>query len=156
MPEWLNPEPGYYTRKYQGRMLEVVRNTDATDKRRYVARVDGVIVSQPCHNIGQCKTKAMKWVDNSSSRSLARAGPAHEEAAFPLNGHANCAVVPYVEPEPPVIPDGPEMMEFKIIGKIPSDRFAHAIASLKATVDMLRDEGALADCAIEPPPRVKL
>lgn len=139
MPEWISPERGYYIAKYRGRTLEIVRNKDATDKRRYVVQVDGVILSHPCHTIPQAKTKAMKWVDT----------PA-------VNGPGNGAVIPYTEPPVPALTGTDVMMEFRIVGKIPADQFAHAIAHLKATVDMLRDEGAIAACDIEPPPKVRL
>lgn len=153
MPEWFNPQRGYYIAKYRGRTLEIVRNADSTDKRRYVAQVDGVVVPHPCHTIPQCKTKAMKWADNPIHDT---AGESDEETRGPPEPATNNAVVPYVEPELPAVADNPVMMEFRIVGKIPGDRFAHAIAHLKATVDMLREEGAIAECDIEPPARVKL
>lgn len=152
MVEWFNPERGYYRAKYQGKTLEVVRNPDATDNRRYIARVDGVACPRPCHTIPQAKTKAMKWADHPGLYDPVGPPPRHAGG----NGAVNGSVVPYVEPGMPTVADNAVMMEFRIVGKIPADQFAHAIAHLKATVDMLRDEGAIAECDIDPPPKVRL
>lgn len=64
MPDWYSTRPGHYTTRYRGKTLEVVRNPSPTDKRRYIAVVDGKAWPQPCYTIPQCKTKAMKWADN--------------------------------------------------------------------------------------------
>jgi hypothetical protein len=149
MIEWFNPERGYYRAKYLGKTLEVVRNPDATDSRRYIARVDGVVCPRPCHTIPQAKTKAMKWAEHPGLYD-----PVGKPA--PRSGDLNGAVVPYVEPDPPAVPDNPEKMTIRIYGTIPADPFAHSIDHLKATVDMLRDIGAVIECEIDPPPKVRL
>jgi hypothetical protein len=152
MVEWFNPERGYYRAKYRNKTLEVVRNQEATDNRRYIVRVDGVVCPRPCYTIPQAKTKAMKWAEHPGMY-----GPAADASdPPPSSADRNGAVVPYVEPGLPTVADNAVMMEFRIIGKIPADQFAHAIAHLKATVDMLRDEGAIAECDIDPPPKVRL
>jgi hypothetical protein len=160
MIEWFNPERGYYRAKYLGKTLEVVRNPDATDSRRYIARVDGVACPRPCFTIPQAKTKAMKWAEHPGLYDPV----APASASPPQSAGRNGSVVPYrpseawseVEPGMPTVVDNAAMMEFRIVGKIPADQFAHAIAHLKATVDMLRDEGAIAECDIDPPPKVRL
>jgi hypothetical protein len=152
MIEWLNPERGYYRAKHQGKTLEVIRNPDATDSRRYIARVDGVACPRPCYTIPQAKTKAMKWAEHPGLYDSV--DPAAKPKPEPMNG--NGAVVAYVESGPPAVSDNPKMMPYAIYGHMPVDQFAHSIDHLKATVDMLREVGGTAECEIDPPPKVRL
>jgi hypothetical protein len=150
MPEWYSPKRGHYITRYQGKMLEVVRNTDPTDKRRYVARIDSVILPQPCHTIGQCKTKAMKWAENPTFYNGLEPHPPPEET-----GRGNGAVVPYTD-YVPALTDAKVMIAFTITGFMPADSFSTSVSNIQAAVDMLRDVGGEVDCDIEPPGKVKL
>lgn len=152
MIEWFNPERGYYRAKHRNKTLEVIRNPDATDSRRYIVRVDGVACPRPCHTIPQAKTKAIKWAEQPGLYDPV--GPAAEPKSEHMNG--NGAVVPYEESGPPVVSDNPDSMTIRIYGTIPAHPFAHSIDHVKATVDMLRDIGAVIECEIDPPPKVKL
>jgi|SRR5690349_3234557 len=148
MSEWQTPRRGYYFRKYHGKTLEIIRNPLASDGRRYVAKVDGFTCPHPCHNLNQAKTKAMKWADRPDLPDIAARPPPDD-----IDG-AEGAIVPYVEVLPAVVE--PEMMTFQIAGKIPIDRFSHIVNHLQSTIDLLREEGAVAECEIDPPPKVKL
>jgi hypothetical protein len=152
MVEWFNPERGYYRAKYRNKILEVIRNPDAADNRRYIVKIDGVICPRPCHTIPQAKTKAMKWAEHPGLYDPV--GPAAEPKSKDMNG--NGAVVPYEEPGQPAVSNNSERMTIRIYGTIPADPFAHSIDHLKATVDMLRDIGANIECEIDPPPKVRL
>jgi hypothetical protein len=154
MPDWYSTRPGYYTTRYRGKTLEVVRNSNPTDPRRYVAYVDGKPWPHACHTIPQCKTKAMKWADNPGLHDPADQAEDGEDTAG--DGPGGCAVIPYVEPPVPVLKGGDVMIAFAIIGKLPADKFSTAVSNLQAAVDMLREEGGHVECDIEPPPKVKL
>ena len=167
MPEWSNPERGYYVTKYKGKTLEIVRNSDPTEKRRYVAKVDGMAWPNPCHTRPQCKTKAMKWADNPglySPESPEGTDPGCEiDVMSPdeLTGGeygpvTNGAIVPYVDPALPTVVSARTV--FHIFGSISADtdKFSENITHIKAMVDMLREVGADVECTVEPPPKVEL
>lgn len=155
MPEWYSPQRGYYIAKYRGKTLEVVRNTDATDKRRYVAKVDRVEVSHPCFNLSQAKTKAQKWADSPAFHEAIEPHPPPNERD-PVIGHSNGAVIPYVDAHVPAMTGGDVMIAFTITGFMPADSFSASVSNIQAAVDMLRDVGGDVECAIEPPDKVKL
>lgn len=151
MPDWYSTRPGYYTTRYRGKTLEVVRNPDPSDRRRYIAYVEGKPWPRPCHTIPQCKTKAMKWADNPGLHT-----PPEDPADQTEGDEAGGALVPYIEPPVPVLKGGDVMIAFAIIGKLPADKFSIAVSNLQAAVDMLREVGGDVDCDIEPPPKVQL
>ena len=165
MPDWYSTRPGYYTTRYRGKTLEVVRNPDPSDKRRYIAVVEGKRWPQACHTIPQCKTKAMKWADNPGLHTpgglMCEDGDEEPTAG---DGPGGCAMIPYVEPSAklawsetvPVLQGTDVMIAFTINGKLPAGKFSNAVSNLQAAVDMLREEGGDVECDIEPPPKVKL
>jgi hypothetical protein len=155
MPEWFSPQRGYYIAKYRGKTLEVVRNTDPTDKRRYVAQINGDVLPHPCHTISQAKTKAQKWADTPGFYDVIEPHPPPGETD-PVNGHSIGAVIPYVAPDVPNMTGGNVMIAFAITGFMPADSFSASVSNIQAAVDMLRDVGGDVECAIEPPDKVKL
>jgi hypothetical protein len=147
--EWYSPQRGYYIAKYRGKTLEIVRNTDATDKRRYVAQINSVILPHPCHTISQAKTKAMKWADSPDFVGTVEPHPPPEKAA-----KSNGAVIPYVEPVAPV--GDAVIIAFTITGHLPAESFSTNVSNLQAAVDMLREVGGEVECNIKPPGKVRL
>jgi hypothetical protein len=160
MLEWFSPQRGYYIAKYRGKTLEVVRNKDATDKRRYVAQVNGVILPHPCHTIPQAKTKAMKWADSPGFYNGVEPHPppedGNESSCNDARASSNGAVIPYVDPGVPALTGSDVMIAFTITGKLPADSFATNVSNLQAAVDMLREVGGEVECNILPPGKVKL
>jgi hypothetical protein len=144
MPEWQKPRRGYYLTRYRGKLLEIVRNPNPTDTRRYVAKIDGIACAQACHTLPLAKKKAIRLADKS------------DLVEAPKEPSANGAIVPYVEPEPLSAPPTSDMMFFQITGHIPTNRFGRVVDHLQTAVDMLREEGALAECEFDPPRKVKL
>lgn len=162
MPDWYSTRPGHYITRYRGKTLEVVRNPDPTDKRRYIAKVENRCWPQPCHTIPQCKTKAMKWADNPhlyvAPEVVSEDGDEESSPPPAPDGYdgGGGAIIPYVEPIVPALHGTDVVIAFTISGKLPAAKFANAVSNLQAAVDMLREVGGDVDCDLEPPPKIKL
>lgn len=149
--DWYSTKPGHYTTRYQGKTLEVIRNSNGQDKRRYLAVVNGLAWPHPCHTIPQAKSKAMRWAENPGL---------HQPNGGALVSEST-AVVVFTEPpeHPPPEPDMPDVLvDFKItiLGQIPAGRYVATLSQLQAAVDMLRDIGGTVECEINQPSKVKL
>lgn len=145
--DWYSTRPGHYTTRYQGKTLEVIRNSNGQDKRRYLAVVNGFVWPHPCHTIPQAKSKAMRWAENPGL---------HQPNGDALAAEST-AVVVFTEPPEPPEPDMPDVLvEFRIVGRIPARPYVSTMSQLQAAVDMLRDIGGIVECEIDQPSKVKL
>lgn len=57
---WDKLGPGRYATSVNGHVLQIIRNPDYADPRRYVAVVNRVPLEPPCANLSSAKTKAIK------------------------------------------------------------------------------------------------
>lgn len=139
--EWFCIEPGVYRGRYQGRLLEIVRNDDVRDKRRYVCAVDGTPISQPCWTIPQAKTKLIQHVNRTPTFERPER-PEHQE------------IIPYEAPEPTVPAVAGIEMTYTITGTMRVPDFGAGWSHLTTTIEMLREWGE-ADGEAVPPSKVR-
>lgn len=169
---WDFIESGHYRGRYQGHVLEVKRNPDGSDKRRYVGCVDGEMVVQPSWTVPLTKTKLIRFVNHGPSAAatlrLPKRQPEPQPEPQPQPAEdaddllvdiaaepQDQAVVPYVEPSPPAEPEDFIELSYTIRGTMRVLDLGEGWNHLKTTVDMLRDWGPAEGEAV-PPAKVRL
>jgi hypothetical protein len=60
LPDWYSIDNGHHTCKTNGHLLEVIRNENLNDRRRFLAVVDGEVIERPCWSTNEAKTRAIK------------------------------------------------------------------------------------------------
>lgn len=146
---WSSANRGYYTARLNGKYLEVRRNSDGTDPRRYIALIDGKPWPTPCWTLNEAKTRAIRWAHGEIDT------PAPAGSADSLTQ----ALVPYQPPpplSPPPVVDLPTVtFGFRIAGVLTVEDLGCGLAHLSSAVDLLRELGSV-DCDVDLPPHIKI
>lgn len=165
---WERLGPGRYATQLNGHSLQIIRNPDYADSRRYIAVVDRVPLPEPLAGLSQAKTKAIKHAFGLTGRGKKRNGaawspshikpapePAPEPAIFDPLG-LDYAQFEEVPPEPPAMAEPevlqlppPELepepapaqacLQIALSGITLTDDQASSLAAIKAAIDLLRE-----------------
>lgn len=150
--DWFKVAPGNYTGTYIGRRLEIRRNPQASDPRRYVVAVDGRELPHPCWTTNEAKTKAIQAAQQGPApRALAPPVPEPEFAEV-FDVAPAAALVPYEPPEPPA--EALVEIPYTIEGTLRAVDIGQGMTHLRSMVDLLREYG-VADGRARLPPVVK-
>ena len=155
--DWAYLDAGHYRASYQGRTLEIKRNPDGADARRYIVEVDGEVAEQPCWQLNQAKTKAMRWVQKGAdaARTLTMPAPKPIEDTVPYDPEPAPQEMTLYEAPPPADTDDYIELPYTITGVMRVPDFGNGWSHLRSTVEMLRELGP-AEGEARPPARVKL
>lgn len=139
---WYPVDRGHYTARLHDKHLEIRRNADGADSRRYLAFVDGRLWPTPCWTLNEAKTRAIRW--------------AQGEIALPASAGATDiptqALVPY---QPPANDIPAITFSFRIAGTLTVADLSAGLAHLSSAVELLRELGEV-ECDADLPPSIKL
>lgn len=145
---WTMLEAGRYTARYLGKTLDIRRNPDPEDKRRYLALVDGQAWPQPCWHVNQAKGRCIRWArDGAAYVNVPRFDDPFDDlpAADPPEpapaGPATTALVPYAEETAADADEGWIELPYTVTGVMRVQRADDGISHLRSAVELLREWG---------------
>ena len=158
---WEKTDRGRYAAQYGGHLLEVIRNPDfPEDPRRYQPCVNHHPIDTPKHALKAAQTSAVQHVE----RLNLTASPAAQERQ---EERRRVEVLRIPEPPAPEEPEAvqvyaeyvpveePRTVSFTITGTVTTADHIHAMADIRAAVDMLRSVAEVR-CRIIPPDFIDL
>lgn len=144
---WQDHGQGHQTCRMGDHLLEIKRNPDPHDRRRYYAIVDGEEVPTPTWSPSQAKTKAI----NAARRGYVTVRQARWQDRIEEPQALPEVYAQFTEVREPA---GPEF-EIEIRGRFNLEGFTDKMASIKSAVELLRELGVV-ECSVELPGRISL